>query len=195
MTKTWLITGSSRGFGRELAKAVLDNGDRLVATARRPEQLDDLGGECGAIRGAGFGGSRRRSADVGCGEQVGRLRRARGTGRDRQPGLVAGTQRPVQRRRVDRAALGVEAEDDDAAALLRACDEVLDRSWRRRRTIAAIDDADPVDQPHAGAVRPLFPFRRARRVLGHRLSVSRGPDGSARARARCGGDQAPGRPL
>jgi NAD(P)-dependent dehydrogenase (short-subunit alcohol dehydrogenase family) len=26
MTKTWLITGSSRGFGRELAKAVLDNG-------------------------------------------------------------------------------------------------------------------------------------------------------------------------
>jgi NAD(P)-dependent dehydrogenase (short-subunit alcohol dehydrogenase family) len=42
MTKTWLITGSSRGFGRELAKAVLDDGDRLVATARRPEQLDDL---------------------------------------------------------------------------------------------------------------------------------------------------------
>jgi NAD(P)-dependent dehydrogenase (short-subunit alcohol dehydrogenase family) len=85
MTKTWLITGSSRGFGRELAKAVLDNEDRLVATARRPEQLDDLGGEYGAIRGAGFGGSRRRSAEVGCGEQVGRLRRARGrrrTGQD-----------------------------------------------------------------------------------------------------------------
>jgi NAD(P)-dependent dehydrogenase (short-subunit alcohol dehydrogenase family) len=42
MTKTWLITGSSRGFGRELAKAVLGSGDRVVATARRPEQLDDL---------------------------------------------------------------------------------------------------------------------------------------------------------
>jgi NAD(P)-dependent dehydrogenase (short-subunit alcohol dehydrogenase family) len=42
MTKTWLITGSSRGFGRELAKAVLDSGDTVVATARRPEQLDDL---------------------------------------------------------------------------------------------------------------------------------------------------------
>jgi NAD(P)-dependent dehydrogenase (short-subunit alcohol dehydrogenase family) len=26
MTKTWLITGSSRGFGWELAKAVLDSG-------------------------------------------------------------------------------------------------------------------------------------------------------------------------
>ncbi|SEO88571.1 oxidoreductase [Amycolatopsis saalfeldensis] len=42
MPKTWLITGSSRGFGRELAQAVLESGDRLVATARRPEQLDDL---------------------------------------------------------------------------------------------------------------------------------------------------------
>jgi len=40
--KTWLITGSSRGFGWELAKAVLDRGDNVVATARRPEQLDDL---------------------------------------------------------------------------------------------------------------------------------------------------------
>lgn len=42
MTKTWLITGSSRGFGRELARAVLESGDKLLATARRPEQLDDL---------------------------------------------------------------------------------------------------------------------------------------------------------
>src|SRR2546425_7570987 len=42
MTKTWLITGSSRGFGWELTKAALDRGDRVVATARRPEQLDDL---------------------------------------------------------------------------------------------------------------------------------------------------------
>jgi NAD(P)-dependent dehydrogenase (short-subunit alcohol dehydrogenase family) len=42
MPKTWLITGSSRGFGRELTKAVLENGDNVVATARRPEHLDDL---------------------------------------------------------------------------------------------------------------------------------------------------------
>jgi NAD(P)-dependent dehydrogenase (short-subunit alcohol dehydrogenase family) len=42
MTQTWLITGSSRGFGRELAEAVLESGDHVVATARRPEQLDDL---------------------------------------------------------------------------------------------------------------------------------------------------------
>lgn len=42
MTKTWLITGSSRGFGAELSRAVLASGDRLVATARRPEQLAPL---------------------------------------------------------------------------------------------------------------------------------------------------------
>jgi NAD(P)-dependent dehydrogenase (short-subunit alcohol dehydrogenase family)/catechol-2,3-dioxygenase len=41
-SKVWLITGSSRGFGRCLAEAVLDAGDRLVATARHPEQLADL---------------------------------------------------------------------------------------------------------------------------------------------------------
>ena len=42
MSRTWLITGSSRGLGRELAKAVLESGDRVVATARAPQQLDDL---------------------------------------------------------------------------------------------------------------------------------------------------------
>jgi NAD(P)-dependent dehydrogenase (short-subunit alcohol dehydrogenase family) len=42
MSKVWLITGSSRGFGRSLAEAVLDHGDCLVATARHPEQLSDL---------------------------------------------------------------------------------------------------------------------------------------------------------
>jgi len=42
MAKTWLITGSSRGLGNALARAVLASGDRLVATARDPETLADL---------------------------------------------------------------------------------------------------------------------------------------------------------
>jgi len=42
MSKTWLITGSSRGLGRALTEAVLAAGDRVVATARKPEQLDEL---------------------------------------------------------------------------------------------------------------------------------------------------------
>jgi len=41
-SKVWFITGSSRGFGAELVRAVLANGDRVVATARRPEQLHGL---------------------------------------------------------------------------------------------------------------------------------------------------------
>ena len=39
---TWLITGSSRGFGRALATAALAAGDRVVVTARNPAQVADL---------------------------------------------------------------------------------------------------------------------------------------------------------
>jgi NAD(P)-dependent dehydrogenase (short-subunit alcohol dehydrogenase family) len=42
MSRTWLVTGSSRGFGRALSTAVLEAGDTLLATARDPRQLDDL---------------------------------------------------------------------------------------------------------------------------------------------------------
>lgn len=45
--QTWFITGSSRGFGRSLVRAALDAGDLVAATARRPEQLDDLVAEYG----------------------------------------------------------------------------------------------------------------------------------------------------
>jgi NAD(P)-dependent dehydrogenase (short-subunit alcohol dehydrogenase family) len=31
--KTWFITGTSRGFGREWAIAALDRGDQVAATA------------------------------------------------------------------------------------------------------------------------------------------------------------------
>jgi NAD(P)-dependent dehydrogenase (short-subunit alcohol dehydrogenase family) len=40
--QVWLVTGSSRGFGRALVKAALEAGDRVVATARRPEQLAEF---------------------------------------------------------------------------------------------------------------------------------------------------------
>jgi len=42
MTKIWFITGSSRGLGRSLTEAVLAKGDKVAATARKPEQLKDL---------------------------------------------------------------------------------------------------------------------------------------------------------
>jgi len=40
--KTWLVTGCSTGFGKALAKVVLERGDRVVATARRLELVEDL---------------------------------------------------------------------------------------------------------------------------------------------------------
>jgi NAD(P)-dependent dehydrogenase (short-subunit alcohol dehydrogenase family) len=40
--KTWFITGTSRGFGREWAAAALARGDRVAGTARDPSTLDDL---------------------------------------------------------------------------------------------------------------------------------------------------------
>ncbi|MCU1406774.1 MAG: oxidoreductase, short-chain dehydrogenase-reductase [Glaciihabitans sp.] len=41
-SKTWFITGTSRGFGREWAIAALDRGDRVAATARSTDSLSDL---------------------------------------------------------------------------------------------------------------------------------------------------------
>jgi len=40
--KTWFITGTSRGFGREWAIAALDRGDSVAASARSLDSLDDL---------------------------------------------------------------------------------------------------------------------------------------------------------
>jgi NAD(P)-dependent dehydrogenase (short-subunit alcohol dehydrogenase family) len=42
MSKTWFITGSSRGFGREFVTAALSRGDKVAATARNIGSLDDL---------------------------------------------------------------------------------------------------------------------------------------------------------
>jgi NAD(P)-dependent dehydrogenase (short-subunit alcohol dehydrogenase family) len=41
-SRVWLITGSSLGLGHQIARAALERGDRVVATARRPESLDEL---------------------------------------------------------------------------------------------------------------------------------------------------------
>ncbi len=42
MAKVWFVTGSSRGFGRAIAEAALRRGDLVVATARKPDELDEL---------------------------------------------------------------------------------------------------------------------------------------------------------
>jgi hypothetical protein len=41
-SRNWLITGVSSGFGRELATQLLDRGDTVVGTVRRPDSVADL---------------------------------------------------------------------------------------------------------------------------------------------------------
>jgi NAD(P)-dependent dehydrogenase (short-subunit alcohol dehydrogenase family) len=41
-SSTWLITGCSTGFGRELARVVVARGYRAVVTARNPAQVEDI---------------------------------------------------------------------------------------------------------------------------------------------------------
>jgi len=38
-SKVWFLTGASRGFGLEIARRILSQGDRVVATARRADQI------------------------------------------------------------------------------------------------------------------------------------------------------------
>ncbi|KAI0655390.1 NAD-P-binding protein [Cubamyces menziesii] len=40
--KIWFITGASSGFGRLLTEIILEKGDIAIATARRPDALNDL---------------------------------------------------------------------------------------------------------------------------------------------------------
>ncbi|MBP5935772.1 SDR family NAD(P)-dependent oxidoreductase [Streptomyces acidiscabies] len=42
MNKVWFITGTSKGFGREFARAALERGDRVAATARDTAAVRDL---------------------------------------------------------------------------------------------------------------------------------------------------------
>jgi NAD(P)-dependent dehydrogenase (short-subunit alcohol dehydrogenase family) len=42
LNRTWLVTGINRGLGRDLAVALLERGDRVAGTARKPDELDDL---------------------------------------------------------------------------------------------------------------------------------------------------------
>lgn len=44
MGTIWLVTGASRGLGREIARAALDAGETVVATARSPDAVRDAFG-------------------------------------------------------------------------------------------------------------------------------------------------------
>lgn len=50
MLNIWFITGSSRGLGLSIAEAALNLGDSVIATARKPEQLEALVEKYGSSR-------------------------------------------------------------------------------------------------------------------------------------------------
>ena len=45
--KIWFVTGTSRGFGREWTQAALERGDKVAATARNTDALQDLAEQFG----------------------------------------------------------------------------------------------------------------------------------------------------
>ncbi|MVU76807.1 SDR family oxidoreductase [Nocardia sp. ET3-3] len=47
-SRTWFVTGTSTGFGRELTEQLLRRGDRVCATVRTRAVMDDLVAEYGA---------------------------------------------------------------------------------------------------------------------------------------------------
>jgi NAD(P)-dependent dehydrogenase (short-subunit alcohol dehydrogenase family) len=54
MNKVWLVTGSASDLGRNIAEAVLESGDRLVATARDIAPFEQLSAErLGRMPGVG----------------------------------------------------------------------------------------------------------------------------------------------
>jgi len=66
MPKVFLVTGSSRGLGREIVTAALAAGHRVMATARDPRSLDDLV----AAHGDRIRAARLDVTDPGAAEQV-----------------------------------------------------------------------------------------------------------------------------
>ncbi len=42
LQRVWMITGASTGFGKVLAEKLLADGQKVVATARKPEQIKHL---------------------------------------------------------------------------------------------------------------------------------------------------------
>ena len=47
--KTWFITGTSTGLGRLLTERLLAQGNRVAASVRKPDVLDDLKAQYGDL--------------------------------------------------------------------------------------------------------------------------------------------------
>lgn len=76
MKQVWLITGASRGLGLEMARAVLKAGHQVVATARRPAEIEKaLGGYGGQMLAAQMDVTQPESVDAAVASAIERFGR------------------------------------------------------------------------------------------------------------------------
>lgn len=73
--KVWFITGASRGLGLEVARAALERGDAVVATARKPEAVEAALGKNSRLLAIGLDVNKEHEAHAAAGEAVRRFGR------------------------------------------------------------------------------------------------------------------------
>ena len=189
-SKTWFITGTSRGFGREWTEAALERGDPVAATARDASSLDDLVQKYGDAAAA----DRARRHRPG-----GRLRRRRAGARALRPARRRRQQRrlrPVRHGRGAQRGRGPRPDGDQpvrravghpggAAAPARAGQRPHHPGVLHRRHLGVPDGRDlPRVQVGAGGLQPVAgPGGRRLRHQGHaRSSPAASPPTGAAAR-------------
>jgi len=74
MSKVWLITGASRGLGREITRAALDAGETVVATARSTDAVRDaFGGDHDRLHVLALDITDAEAANAGAAETIERF--------------------------------------------------------------------------------------------------------------------------
>jgi NAD(P)-dependent dehydrogenase (short-subunit alcohol dehydrogenase family) len=73
--KVWFITGASRGLGLEVARAALERGDYVVATARKPEAVEAVLGQNERLLAVGLDVNQEHQAQIAADEAIRRFGR------------------------------------------------------------------------------------------------------------------------
>jgi len=74
-SKVWFITGASRGLGLEVARAALERGDHVVATARKPAAVEAVLGQHDRLLPIGLDVNQEHQSQVAADEAIRRFGR------------------------------------------------------------------------------------------------------------------------